>query len=88
MLRLSLRDSSILTRVAQYEKIPVKERLHLLVSEASEDAQKVGRILLGLDKAADAEPDVRQVAESIEKWVAGNRRASHRPLPRRQAYLP
>jgi len=74
MIHLSPADSSILTRVAQYDRIPVNERLALL-SQASEEAQQVGRILLKVQQPASAAPDVRAAAEAFQRWLASNRRA-------------
>jgi hypothetical protein len=73
MIQLSPSDSSILTRVVQYTRIPVRQRLELL-SGASKPARKIGRILLEIDKPTDAEPDVRAAADAFKRWLASNRR--------------
>jgi hypothetical protein len=86
MIHLSPSDSSILTRVAQYERIPIDKRLNLL-SNASPEAQEVGRILLNVEQTANAAPDVRAAAEAFKKWLASNRRLRPtRAANRRFAY--
>lgn len=86
MVHLSPSDSSILTRVAQYERIPVEQRLALL-SNASPQAQQIGRILLNVEQPAEAEPDVRAAAEAFKRWLASNRRLRPtRSTNRRFAY--
>ena len=87
MIQLSPSDSSILTRVAQYGRIPVDQRLALL-SKASPQAQQVGRILLKVEQPTKAEPDVRAAAEAIRRWLASNRRVrSTRSANRRFEYV-
>ena len=73
MIHLSPADSSILTRVAQYESIPLDKRIELL-SRASPKAQQVGRILLNIDQPEDADPDVMAAAKAFKRWLASNRR--------------
>jgi hypothetical protein len=86
MIHLSREDSSILTRVAQYTRIPVDQRLDLL-SKASAEAQQVGRILLNVEQSANAEPDVRAAAEAFKRWLTSNRRLRPtRATNRRLAY--
>ena len=80
MIHLSPEDSSILTRVGQYNRIPLNQRLELL-SKASDQAQQVGRILLDVEPAATPDPDVLAVAQAFKRWVASNRR----PRPTRHS---
>jgi len=83
MITLSPADASILTRVIQYRRIPLDERLKLLET-ASPDAQAVGRVILQRDQPTSEE--VRVAADAFLKWLQGNRRVGKlRPMRRQLA---
>lgn len=70
---LSSNDSAILTRVLQYRRVPMDERLALLRT-ASPKAQEVGRFLLDPQNSSPASPDVAVAAASFQRWLESNRR--------------
>jgi hypothetical protein len=66
MVQLSPLDSSILTRVAKYRIIPVRERAALLV-KASPEAKEIGEILLGIATGDSADEDIMSAVEAYRK---------------------
>jgi hypothetical protein len=76
---LSPKDSSILTRIARYQTIPVGER-EALLEDASEAAKEIGRIILGKSTGANAGEEINAAVAAYRKSFPGRRRAgSGRP---------
>lgn len=82
MIRLTTRDASILARMVQYDNLSRQQQLQIL-SDASTEAQHIGRVLLGIDQPNSGE--VRETADAIRNWVAKNRANSHSSNRRQRA---
>jgi hypothetical protein len=63
VVQLSPKDSSILTRITRYQRIPKFEREHLL-DEASPKAKEIGKIILGTSTGANADAEMKEAAEA------------------------
>ena len=66
MVELSPNDSSILTRVARYQKIPIPERRALL-KRATPKAREIGEIILGTSTGQEADEETKAAAEAYIK---------------------
>ena len=81
MIEFSVKDASILARVAQYEGVPAPDRRAILEQADTAATRLVGRILIGDN--VPASEDIREAATAVRKWVDQNRNVSS--LVRRQA---
>jgi hypothetical protein len=68
MVRLSPKDSSILTRVTRYRKISKAARRALL-DEASPQAKQIGEIILGTSTGQHADEDIRAAVKAYRRGV-------------------
>lgn len=71
VIRLSAKDSSILGRIAQYDTIPMKDKLRLLHS-ATAIGRLVGYNLLGIHEHKSF-PEVEVAADAIREWARKNK---------------
>lgn len=72
MVKLSPKDSSILTRITRYQMIPRPEREELLRT-ASAQAQEIGGIILGTSTGENVDPEIRAAAEAYQKSLQQTR---------------
>ena len=85
MVKLSPKDSSILTRITQYERVPMEQRRALL-DDASPEAKQIGEIILGTSSRENASPEIKAAVDAYRKWLEQIRRSSkQRPLRRSAA---
>jgi hypothetical protein len=66
VVELSPNDSSILTRVARYQKIPLRERKALL-KRATPKAREIGLIILGTSTGQEADEETKAAADAYMK---------------------
>jgi hypothetical protein len=82
VVQLSPKDSSILTRIARYRRIPRVEREQFL-SEASPKAREIGEIILGTSTGENADEETKAAANAYLKALQQNRRTGKkRPIAR------
>jgi len=79
MVELSPKDSSILTRITRYRRIPPEERRALLLG-ASPKAREIGEIILGTSSREGSDSAtiaaVRAYQKSFQKGAGSGRRTS------------
>ena len=80
MVALSTKDSAILTRVAQFDRLSDADREAMLV-DASETARAIGRAIIGKSNPKNA--DVRHAARVLRSWADKNRNWSRQRKVRR-----
>ncbi len=73
MVELSPKDSSILTRITRYRRIPKSEREQLL-KEASAKAREIGNIILGTSTGENADLETKEAAEAYLSSLPQKRR--------------
>lgn len=66
MVELSPKDSSILTRIARYQTIPLQER-NALLKRATAKAREIGEIILGTSTGQSADEETMAAAEAYMK---------------------
>ena len=82
-MSLSPGDVSILTRVAQYRKVPIDQRLQLL-AKASPQAQEIGKAVLEQgDPATPIRPEISEAARAVTRWINNNHRVGALKVRRR-----
>ena len=75
MVELTPKDSSILTRIARYQTIPVAKRKALLKDADSDKAKEIGEIILkGTSTGTNADPETKATADAYLKLLRGKRR--------------
>jgi hypothetical protein len=83
MIKFSPTDSSILGRVLAFRDMPREDRDRLL-SQASQDTQKVVRLILNELPADQETPDVREAAQAVQDWMTQNRNIRARNKQRQE----
>jgi hypothetical protein len=83
MIKFSPKDSSVLAQVLAFRDMPREDRDNLL-SQASEDTQKVVRAILNELPADQETPDVREAAQAVQDWMTQNRNIRDRNKERQQ----
>ena len=78
MSPLRAKDSSILARVALYDTLPRRQREQML-KLASQTAQKIGRVMIGVSRTRNAE--IRKSADALNQWAKANREYAVRKKP-------
>jgi hypothetical protein len=66
MVRLTPKDSSILTRVTRYRKIS-KSKRRALLREASPQAKQIGEIILGTSTGKNAADDIMAAVKAYRR---------------------
>jgi len=83
MIKFSPTDSSIIGRVLPAGDMTREER-DALLSQASEDTQKVVRLILNELPADQETPDVREAAQAVQDWMTQNRNIRARNKQRQE----
>ena len=78
MVELSPHDSSVLSRLVQFQNIPLEERRLLLKELESKDARMVGEAFLDREKYKTSPEKVRATVDRFDQWHAANLRAGRR----------
>jgi hypothetical protein len=73
MVRLSVHDSSVLSRLAQYTDLPEEDKRRILAETSSPTIQTIGRLLLG-ESIENASPELKQTAAAFRAWAEANQR--------------
>jgi small-conductance mechanosensitive channel len=74
MVLLTPHDSSVLTGLVQYTRLPGDEQRKLLDSLEKPEARMVADAFLDPQKYAQAPDDVRATVDRFRAWVENNRR--------------
>ncbi len=83
MIALSPKDSAILGDALLYRTFPLKQRLGWL-SSTSQEAQKLGKFMLGELPENEVTPEIRQAAELVQKWLETNKKIGEYRKEQRQ----
>ncbi|SPF31779.1 hypothetical protein SBA4_1020007 [Candidatus Sulfopaludibacter sp. SbA4] len=79
MVELTPHESSVLTRIIVYSRVPGREKA---VEELSGDARKVGEVFLDPSKYSEMTDDVREAVDHFRLWLENNRRLREKRLAR------
>lgn len=82
MVELSPKDSSILTRIARYQTIPIATRKALL-NRATAKAKEIGEIILGTSSGQHADDETKAAAEAYIKSFPRARVVRNKALKKR-----
>ncbi|HEY6391904.1 MAG TPA: hypothetical protein VIX89_11545 [Bryobacteraceae bacterium] len=82
MVKLTPKDSSILTRITRYKTIPKPER-EALLEDASDAAKEIGMIILGTSTGENAGPEITEAAAAYRKSFGPGQRTRGQRRPRR-----
>jgi hypothetical protein len=84
MVQLTPHDSAVLSRLVQFGRLPAEKRRELLGELESEDARRVGEVVLDPQKYAESPEQIRATFDRFEQWLQANRRLGRRRAIRRR----
>jgi len=85
MVLLTPHDSSVLTGLVQYTRLPGDEQRKLLDSLEKPEARMVAEAFLDPQKYAGAPEDVRATVDRFRNWVENNKRLRRQRDARRRS---
>jgi hypothetical protein len=84
MVPLTPHDSAVLTQLVQFSRLSLEKRKEILEQLKSEDARKVGEVVLDRHKYATSPADVRATVDRFDQWLEANRRLGRQRSIRRR----
>ena len=84
MVQLTPHDSSALSRLVRFDRLPADKRQEIFDELQAEDARKVGEVVLDPQKYSSAPEPVRATVDRFQQWSEANRRLGKQRALRRQ----
>jgi hypothetical protein len=74
MVELTPHDAAVLSRLVQFDRLPIEKRREILGELESPEAREVGEIVLDSTKLSTASEQIRETVNRYQLWLENNKR--------------